>query len=317
MYFLLYGPDTYRSRRKLNEIKEKFGQKNMAEINLNIIDGTKTNLEEIDKTCQPLPFLAEKRMVIIENLLSGHKSKDLKDKVANYLKKIPDYTIVVFYESEEIDEKLELFKKLIKEKNSQKFNLLSGIQLERWIKNETEKWGGKIEPAAIKWLTLAIGNNLWRMENEIKKLVLYKNKNVITVGDAKKLITPEIEINIFNLIDALGQKNLQKALTETKNMRKKGENEIYIFSMIVYQIRNLILIKNLLTKKPNLSPLVISKKTSLHPFVIKKTILQAKNFTLEKLKNIYQKLADFDIAIKTGKMEPETALNLLIIEITK
>jgi DNA polymerase-3 subunit delta len=154
------------------------------------------------------------------------------------------------------------------------------------------------------------------MENEIKKLVTYKNS--ITVADVKKIVTSEIETNIFNLVDALGQKNLKKALIEVKNMLKKGENEIYILSMIIYQMRNLILVKNILVN--NQQPTtnnqqLISRKLALHPFVVKKTLLQVKNFTLEKLKEIYQKLVDFDIAVKTGKIEPGNALNLLIIEI--
>jgi len=61
--------------------------------------------------------------------------------------------------------------------------------------------------------------------------------------------------------------------------------------------------------------MVIFKNTGISPYVLRKSIYQANNFSLDDLKNFYQKIIDLDADIKVGKILPETALDLLILEI--
>ncbi len=94
---------------------------------------------------------------------------------------------------------------------------------------------------------------------------------------------------------------------------EKGENEIYLLTMFIRQFRNLLIIKDLLEK--GISYYELPRKTGLHPFVVKKTWEQAKNFSLESLKRVYAKLLEVDLAIKKGKIEPATALDIFVMSI--
>jgi DNA polymerase-3 subunit delta len=83
--------------------------------------------------------------------------------------------------------------------------------------------------------------------------------------------------------------------------------------MIAYQFRNLLIIKELQdAKKPYA---LVVKKSGLHPFVAQKSYYLCNQFSFEKLKKIYLKIFQIDSDIKTGKIESETALDLLLAEI--
>ena len=124
------------------------------------------------------------------------------------------------------------------------------------------------------------------------------------------MIKPRIEVDIFKTIDALASKNKKQALELLQKHLNGGDNPLYLLSMIVYQFRNLLLIKELSGKKLMYASIV--KKSGLHPYVVKKNYFTCSQFSFEELKNIYKKIFQFDLDIKTGKMEPETALNLLV-----
>ncbi len=79
--------------------------------------------------------------------------------------------------------------------------------------------------------------------------------------------------------------------------------------MISYQFRNILVIKDLLEKGKPLS------NSKLHPFVVKKSYQQAQQFSFGELKKIYRKIFEVDYKIKTGQIESQMALELLIAEI--
>jgi len=127
------------------------------------------------------------------------------------------------------------------------------------------------------------------------------------------MVKPKIEADIFKTIDALAQRNKKQALYLIRKHLEKGDPPLYILSMINFQFRNLLVVKDLIERqKPYYA---ILKITKLHPFVVRKSYEQAGKFTLPELKKIYQKIFQADLSIKTGRMEPETALDLFLTEL--
>jgi len=197
-----------------------------------------------------------------------------------------------------------------------------------WIKNRVIKLGGKINSDAINILAVSLGKgmaqkdrsknlkqsyNLWEADNEISKLVNYCDDREITGEDVRLLVQSKVDMNIFNLIDSINSKNKNRSTLLLNQQIEKGLNEIYILTMFVYQFRNLLKIKSLLEQ--NLSSQEIASKAKMHPFVVQKSIEQCRRFELEDLKKIYRKLFDADLAIKTGKINPRLALDLLVVSV--
>jgi DNA polymerase-3 subunit delta len=148
------------------------------------------------------------------------------------------------------------------------------------------------------------------MSNEIKKLSNYKKGEIIKKEDVVLLVRPNLENDIFKTIDALASKNKKKAISLLHQHIVRGDSCHYLFSMISFQFKNLLIIKELIEAK-NSYP-VVAKKSGLHPFVVKKNYYLCNQFSISQLKKIYQKIFQVDFDIKTGKVDAETALDLLV-----
>jgi len=227
--------------------------------------------------------------------------------------------LILFTEDKEIPQSNKFLKLFKKSGKVQEFNFLTTQALKNWVKKEFEKQGGQVNPEVIEKLINFVGSDCWQLSNEIKKLASYRKGQEIQVKDIELLVKPKIEVDIFKTIDALANKNKKKALEFLKEHLEKGDSPLYLLTMINFQFRNLLMVKSFQTKDftgqsySNLR--LLSNKLGLHPFVIKKSLEQARKFSLQELKKIYQKIFQADLDIKTGKIEPETALDLFITEI--
>lgn len=314
MILFLYGEDNFRLKQKVKQLKEKFISASLGDTNLAVLDGGTMVFNDIARQILAMPFLSRKRLVIIENLLKKGK-KETQEKMGEFLKKIPEEAVVALVEEGVPDRRTALFKKLVQAKQVAEYKLLEPEALRRWIKKEVEGCGGAIETEAVSKLAEYVGPDLWRMKNEIDKLVLYERK--ITSENIELFVIREVQANIFNLIEETAAKNPQKAIYELYQLFKDNQAEIYILTMIVYEYRNLLILKDMQAREPRLSRFEFTKKTRLHPFVLGKSLALTSKYTLADLKQIYRKILNFDVQIKTGKIEPRVALELLVFQLAK
>ncbi|MFA5358664.1 MAG: DNA polymerase III subunit delta [Patescibacteria group bacterium] len=314
MIFFLYGPDTYRSHHKLTELKEKFLKDvDESSLNLTFIDGAKMKVEEFNSAIATPPFLARKRMIVVSGLLGQNKNKEVGRQVIEVLEKenLTKDNIIVFWEPGEPDERTVLFKRLNKEKYAQRFDPLRDSDLRNWIHLETKRRGGAISSEAIVKLSEMVGNDLWTVNSEIDKLIAFKNKKTIEADDVVTLVKSKFDDNIFNFIDAIANKNHRLAHKLLDDQLNSGANELYLLSMLIRQFRILLLIKDLgSTNKQQ-----IASQLKIHPFVAQKALAQIRNFSLDKLKNIYSLLLETDIKIKTSYADSVVLFDLLLAKI--
>jgi DNA polymerase-3 subunit delta len=315
MVIFIYGEDTYRLRRKLAEIIGHYKKTNKTGLNLIYPDfskeGPSSVLKDLEDSINQISMFKEKKMAVLINPFSNAAFKEEFLEEGDRFVKSDD--IILFCQEGKIDERNALFKFLKKSAKCQEFQLFSGLKLKNWIKKEFEKYGKKVSPDIIDILVEFVGNDLWAMDNEIKKLTSFKKNGAITKEDVKKLVRPRIETDIFETIDAIAAKNKKRALELLNGHLEKGDSPLYLLAMICYQFRNLLIIKDLTEKRVAFYD--ITRKSGLHPFVVKKSYGLAQKFAFLELKKIYQKIFQVDLDIKTGKIQPEAALEMLIAEI--
>ena len=314
MIILLYGSDSLRAQQKLNEIIEQYKKTNKVGLSLKFFDLKDQEFEKIKGELQSVSMFKEKKLLVLKNAFSNNDFKEKFLKEAENIENTED--VIVFYEDKEIKSEEALLKFLKNKAKIQEFPLLVGLKLKNWITEEFKKNGMRISGQVLDVFIFYIGNNVWQLSNEIKKVSIYKKgtKNLeISLEDIKKLIKPQIETDIFKTIDAVAARQKKEALKLIHKQLDEGEEPSKIFSMINYQFRNLLSIKSLIEN--NKPYAVILKNSGLHPFVVEKSYQQARNFTLQELKKIYQKIFQVDWEIKTGKIDPEIALDLLVSEI--
>lgn len=322
MVLFLYGPDTFRLKRKLDEIIKKYRLKYKSGLNFAKIEASEEGFEELKTKIETASMFEEKKLVVFKNALS--LSVKFQEKIKEYLLKKNLFEnknlFLIFLEEGEARNKKVLFKILLKNSlKSQEFKKLPLFKLKRFIQEEVKKLEGRIHPRALEKMIFFYGSNLWQIDNEIRKLVAFKKGMMILSEDIENLGEVNLDPSIFETIEAISRKQKQKALKLILEHLKKGENELKILSMIVFQFRNLIKIKSILEENNyNLrSPKLRQQfwKSRIHPFVIKKTLPIAKNFSMEELKEIYKKLFEVDLKIKTGKVEPDLAIETFIMEL--
>ncbi len=322
MIIFLYGEDSYRTKQKLEEIILHYKNVHKSGLNLVHLDAKepfdaaqgKQDFKDLLNNLKTVSMFAEKKLIILKNVFGNAKFQEDFLKDIKTLKDSKD--IIVIYEKESIDQRSKFLKALKKDAKCQEFKLLENRLLRAWLAKEFENCKAKIEPMAENLLLDYVGNDLWKLQNEIKKLVCFKAglsaqaEKIIKKEDVELLVKSKIETDIFKTIDALAQKNKKQALLLLHKHIENGDNSLYLLSMIGYQFKNLLIIKELIEKQMPYS--IILKNSGLHPFMVKKTYYLCNQFTFAELKKIYQKIFQVDSDVKSGKIDSELALDLLV-----
>ncbi len=316
MIKLYCGEDTYSLNHSLKKLEADFSIVNFGDMNIQKLDGAGLTYDSLIRSATAVPFLADKRLIIISNFLRDG-DQNLRQYLTDNSNKIPDSSEIVLVEEGEVNKNLGLYKKLLKMKAVQHFPLRKGYELEKWLQEYVKEEGIAISFPVIKKLIATAGNNTWRLTNELAKLDQYRKarvKSEIEEIDIDEMVQSEHDQNIFDFIDALGARNAALALKYLHNLLAGGKNENYILTMIVYQFRNMLLIQDLIVRgvKRNQIP----AESELHPFVVGKTIRVLNNYDLPLLKRIYYRLMQTDIDIKTGRTDSRLALEKLLADLT-
>jgi DNA polymerase-3 subunit delta len=191
--------------------------------------------------------------------------------------------------------------------------LLKGNDLKAWIRQRVREEGGNVTPQAVNLLAELIGGDLWAMDGEIQKLLLYSQQRSIDEDDVRQLASCIQEANIFALVDAVAEGRIQVAQRILHRLYDDGVPPTYILVMITRQFRLIALAMDL---GKGLSRLQIQDKLGLKSsYSLDKTLSQAKLYDFEGIKRAYDRLLETDLAIKTGKHNERLALELLVTEL--
>ena len=335
MFYVLHGEDEFSRSEILAEMKAKMGDPAMADLNTTVLDGRKVTLAELMHVCDTVPFLADRRLVIIEGLLTrleggakgkAHKAeehpawkKEYLEELTAYLKRLPETTRLVFVEGESISPNHPVLKMALADKErgyAREFRLPTSGKLRRWITDRVQRKGGEIEASAAEELAAFVGSDLRLLDQELDKLISYVDKaRPISKADVHLLVSYVQQANVFEMVDSLGRRDSEQAIKLLHRLLESGEHPLSLLGMIVRQFRIMIQVKDLAER--GVSPSKIDTELGLHRFVAEKGLRQSRNFSMEQLETIYRKLLETDLAIKTGQMDQVLALDILIVGLSK
>lgn len=322
MIIFLYGADTFRSRRKLQELKTKFIKDvDTSSQSLSVLDGQTANLKEIAEKIGTGSLFVKKRMVVVENIFKNKKEK-IFGELMEYLKRFTKQknekdNILIFWDEElggkpkalKVEAK-KLFTFLGKQDYVQEFTLLDSVKLLNFVKKEAESYNRSLSGPAATLLINLTGGDLWMLSREIKKLAFHAVGQAITPEEVKEMTASSFSENIFALTDALSAKNKNLAVKLLEEQYAAGLSDEYLLAMLIRQFKILWQLRAALDDKFN--PAEMPVKLKLHPFVVKKGLLAARNFTAAGLKSYLNRLIRLDALNKTGATNIRTELTLLI-----
>ncbi len=328
MLYILYGEDDFSLRQSLEQIETSIGDPTALATNTTVLDGQQLTVDQLRAVCETIPFLAEKRLVIVHGLLgrfevkvkSGRQRKSTSatnqsgyQELGEYIGKIPESTILVLIDGK-IASKNPLFGKLSTRARVKSFPLLKRDRLHQWIQKRVDEKSASMSSQAVGLLARFVGGNLWIMANEIDKLALFASGRRIEEEDVKLVVSYAQEASVFAMVDAIlefragvGEQLLQQLL-------QRGAAPAYLLVMLSRQVRMIVRVKELRSQRK--SEMEIQDRLGLtSEFALRKTSEQANRYSLARLKEVYHRLLEADLSIKTGRYDAELALNILIAEL--
>lgn len=321
MRIFVYGEDSFRVQEKVKWLKDGFVKKyDPTGFNVSAFPAGDAPVDpgEVLQSACSLPFLGEKRMVIVRDVLTNAKKDDESVWLAG-MKRVPDSTIVIFWESADVKafEKKALVKKLPGETHAYPFPELGGTELQKWTADRIKSRGSSIAPDALRSLVERVRGDLWQMNGETEKLVAFAGGQTITAKMVNDLVRASFEGQIFAFVDAVSHKQTAKALKMLQEERLAGTKDFYLMAMLTRQVRILLGCRSMLDQNPRVSSQEVAQELGQNPYSISKALPQARQFTFADLKAVHDLLFTFDAGTKSGRISAELAVDLVMVELMK
>lgn len=332
MFYILHGQDDFGRDEELVRLRNKMagGDRAMADLNTTILDSQKLTLGELRHACDSIPFMADRRLVIVHGLLARLSStgrnneqpawkREWLQELVEYLPHLPPTTRLIFVENRALKSSHPILRLAEEERKRRHgfvklFELPQDRHLPAWIDRRAQAKGANLSSEATRLLAVLVGNDLRLLDQEIDKLYLYAGERQITTQDVRALVSRARQESIFDLVDCVGRRETDRALVLLHRMLDAGEAPLYLLAMLARQIRILIQVKDLQGR--GLGKNEIAGELRLHPYVVEKGMAQAWNFSLSQLEAAHHNLVETDWAIKTGRLEDVMALDLLVVNLT-
>lgn len=316
MIIFLYGEDTYRLKENRATVLSSYRTKHKSGFNLFEIDASEPEaLARIADALKSVSLFDEVKLLHVSGLFSD---SEIAEKFVSLLKELkiasePKIVVLVTHMGSATEAKpKEAFVFLANEKNLvRNFASLTGIKLQNWIKQEGKAQNLVFGPGALARFVAIGGKDSWARILNLQKLANYSQGQPVSAATVSQLIGSDAaEPNIFEFIDAWGSGRSVQAFGLLAAELNYGRDPYYLLSMIMYQVRNMLLVKDLSDR--NLSAAAISQKSSLHPFVVKKMLSAVQKLSLGDIRSLYSHVLDLEQGTKQGRQDLEDGLYQLV-----
>lgn len=308
--YLLYGEEEYLKKQYRDRLKNAIvGDDTM---NYSYYDSDNASVKDIIDVCETMPFFAQKRLVVMEN--TGFL-KSSNEELADYIKHIPDYLIIVMVEKE-VDKRNKVYKAIDAVGYVCEMKPQSTATLEKWIAGLLAKDSLRISRDACDLILDKTGAGMDYIRQETEKLVSYcQGRDVVTVEDVEKVCATQTTSHIFDMISAIANKKQQQALDLYYDLLELKEPPMRILYLIVRQFNGILQVKNLMSR--GISGKEIASKIGAAPFVVGKYQAQAKYFEMNTLLDALNECAKTEEAVKQGRLNDRLGVELIIIKYSK
>lgn len=322
-FYIFYGADDLSVDEAVQKLRGGMGDN--GDLNTSEFDGASATVPEIINAVSSYPFLADKRLVIVRGMIAhitrkgaGETGKKAVEQLLTSLPTLPDYARLVFVERGDLSEKDKLVQLAQNAPNGLAKSFAAPRDMAAWItKRARDAYEVEMQPAAAAALAEVVGDDLRRADNEVLKLACYVVPgHAITEYDVAALTPYVAEANIFRMVDAMAEGRGQVALQLMHRLLQDKNNTAFsLYGMITRQFRNLLLAREYLSSGGGVNGLVSA--VGVPPGAVQSLSRQSRAFTVEELENIYHTLLDYDVKMKTGGIDPDLALDLLVTGLSR
>ena len=308
--YLIYGDEAYlRNQNRDKLVKALSGD--MTSMNFSRYEGDGINPGEIIDMAETMPFLSDKRVILIEN--SGYFKNGCAE-LADYLKNPSETTFFIFSEKE-VDKRKDIYKTVSKMGFEMCCDEQDENTLKLWISSKAKSEGKSISPRALAFMIDRVGTDMSNISTEFEKLVCYcMDKNEITEEDIEAVCANWLTNRIFAMTDAIVEKNQKRAIDLYYDLLALKEPPAKILALITRQFNLMLQVKEMSENHKDNSS--IASAVKLAPFLVGKYINWARGYSRQELIDALELCAANDEAVKTGKLDYVISVEMVIIKCT-
>ena len=273
---------------------------------MNMTDLTDPDADALIAAAETLPFMGEKRLVIVREcslITAGRKAEDERkvETLTDYLGHISPSTCLVFYVKGKADGRKKLYT-LLKKKNAiVDFSQMNDVECADWARKSMRRMGKMLDGENAGRLVFTVGRDAALLRQEMEKLASYlDDRDVVTAEDIDAVCTRSTECTVFQMVDAQVAGSNDRAFALLRDMVRAGEDRIGILAMLLRQYRILYHMRCLLDERT--PPNAQAQLLGIPPFSVSRTQQQARRFERERLKAAYDYLMDYEFRIKQGRV---------------
>ena len=322
MIVVLEGQDEFRISERISEFKLTVTPVEMREFNTTVLDGNLITIGELLAAVSTVPFMADKRLVIVEGLLNKLGSPRKRGASGDNLIEWSDFpdlfsgmpetaTLLIVEKTPLPSSKVVL--QILKQSKVEKFPSLRYRELIDWINARCSILAVEMESQAIALLADSVGNELRLIDSELKKLETYSRGNLITTSDVRLMVPYVRQQNVFRVVDAVIEGRTRDALSASSTLISLGESPSAIVRMIERQIRFLFSTKYLISRKVPTSD--IGKQINLSGYPLRKTLEMEKKISQTRILDMHDKLLESNLRVREGRLTEQESFDLLIAEL--
>lgn len=321
-FYIFHGDDIFAMEEDVSGMLAKMGDPTTADLNTARFDGRSASVADVFNAACAMPFLSDKRLVIVDGWLAwlarsgaGKTGKDTLQSIAEQVVDLPDFARMVFLERSSIKDTNPVMKAARTDKRGYVKTFRQPKNIPSWIQSRAAHYGCEIEGPAMQALHAVTDGDMVRLDGEIFKLASYVEPGQpITERDVAALTPYVPEQSVFDMVDALGRRDGRTASRLLHKLLQGDDDKngaMSLFAMIVRQFRLMIQARAYLEAGKGRGA-ALAKVLGIHSYPAGKIEQQCRNFSLEDLETIYRRLLDIDRRVKTGKIDPVLALDMFV-----
>jgi DNA polymerase-3 subunit delta len=309
LYFI-YGEEEFLVDRAVQRLVDKLVSPDFRDFNFTLFYGKECRGEQIIENAMTLPMFAERRVILVKR--AEELQAETLELLIPYLHSPSPESCIVF-QGAKIDQRRKFFLELKKTDLLIEYKKMKDEQLPGFIQREAERGGKRFEAAAAEMLVYYSGNNLRELVSQIEKLSAYAGqRSAITVDDVRSMASDTKIDTAFELADALGNRNLDRAVRQMQTIARDADALFPLVGALARHFRQLTMIKELLDKR--IPQDEISRRVKINPYFLKGMLQQANKFRMAEFRKILTLLHELDIGLKSGG-RGETLLEMLVYEV--